>query len=107
MRVGKMRERIQLQSVTLSRDGSGGATETWTTYATVWAEVRPMSGRERQNAERIEGMADYVFVIRKRDDVTEKHRILWEGRYFNIRFPKQRDSHSAYLEIEAEMGSKS
>ena len=102
---GQLDQRIQLQSKTRTADGVGGATTAWATYATVWAHIRPLSGRERENAMRTEGKADYLVVLRYRSDITETHRILWRGRYLNIRFPKNMGPRTAWLEIEAEQGA--
>lgn len=102
---GNLDQRIELQAKTRTADGVGGATTAWTTYATVWALVRPMSGRERENAMRTEGKADYLIVLRNRDDVLETHRIKWRGRYLNIRFPKNAGPRGPWLELEAEKGA--
>lgn len=46
MRAGRLRHSVTLQSKSVSRDAAGGESITWTTFATVWAEVQPLSGRE-------------------------------------------------------------
>lgn len=102
--LAELDQRVAFQSRTAVRDGAGGVTDTWSTYATVWAMVRPMSGRERQNAQRPEATSDYLVVIRLRDDVFEGHRIVWRGRHLNIRFVKERGPRHNFLEIEAEKG---
>lgn len=105
MRVGKLRERIELKRKTLADDGAGGATETPTTYATVWAEVMPMTGRERERSMRAEASSDYVITIRFRDDVVEGDIIAWRGREMNIRFVRDAGAHPQYLVLEAEKGA--
>lgn len=106
-RVGELDQRIQLQRRTRTRDGAGGSSSSWAAYATVDALVRPMSGRERENAARVEATAGYLVVIRYRPDVVEGDRVYWEaqGRYLNISFAKIRRRAWA-LEIEAELGTK-
>lgn len=103
--IGELDQRIQLQSVTKVRDGGGGFTETWATYATVWAKIRTMTGREREAAQRIEAHANYLLVIRYRSDVKTTHRIQWRGRVFNIRFPKTAGPRTSWLEMECELGA--
>lgn len=104
--IGELDQRVQLQRKSAARDGAGGGTATWTTYATVWALVRPLTGRERENAQRAEAVANYLVVIRQRTDLKESHRVLWGERALNIRFRKQR-GRSAWLEMEAELGAAS
>lgn len=104
--IGKLDQRVSLQSKTLTDDGAGGASETWTEYAEVWAQVRPMTGREREIAMRNEAHANYVVTIRHRT-VSPLDRILWRGRYLNIRFVKEAGPRNQYLDIEAEMGTAS
>jgi len=103
--IGELDQRVTLESATLAGDGAGGATQSWAAYATVWAKVRPMTGRERMHAERQEASADYLVVIRRRSDVLEKHRVGWRGRYLNVRFVREAGPRKAYLVLEAEMGA--
>lgn len=110
-RVGELTERIQLLRKTATPDGAGGQTVAWLPYADEWAHVRPMSGRERQQAGRTEGSAMYLVVIRARTDVRENDAIAWGDRNLNIRFPRVRGSrggghNAAWLEIEAELGAR-
>lgn len=106
MKVGKLRERVALQSATKTRDGVGGWTSTWSTYATVWAEVKAQDGRERENAQRVEALRTYTVTIRRRTDLLAEHRISWRGRVLNIRAIPDEGPHSAYLVLQAEMGVK-
>lgn len=105
MSLGGLDDRISLQRVTLTADGQGGSTESWSEYAAVWARVRPMKGRERQASERQEATADYVVRIRYRDDVLEADKIVWRGREMNIRFIPDGGPRAHFLDIEAEMGA--
>ncbi len=101
---GDLDQRVSLQRAERVRDGAGGASTSWSSYATVWAMVRPMTGRERENASREEALTGYLVVIRYRGDVLESDRLLWDDRTLNIRFLKRR-GRAAFLEIEAEMGA--
>lgn len=78
-----MRERVTIQAVTQTTDGQGGFTESWAnigTTPTVFARVRPLSGRERVVAAQTDTPATHEVSIRYRADVTSKHRLVWEGR---------------------------
>jgi len=101
---GMLDQRISIMRSTMAGDGVGGSVETQTTYASMWAHVRPMKGREREAAMRTESRADYLVVVRNRADLLESDVIRWNGRDLNIRFIRNAAGRPLYLEIEAEMG---
>lgn len=104
---GMLDQQVSLQHRTLTDDGAGGATEAWTEYAAVWALVRPMSGRERENAMRNEATSNYLVVVRYRSDILERDRITWRGTNLNVRFVKDAGPRPLFLEIEVERGVSS
>jgi SPP1 family predicted phage head-tail adaptor len=67
----------------------------------VSAKVRPMSGRERDHAQQTDARANYLVVIRARDDITERDYVVWMGQELNIRFVKRRPR-ARFLELECE-----
>jgi SPP1 family predicted phage head-tail adaptor len=104
---GMLDQRVSLQRRTIVDDGSGGGVETWAQYAEVWAHVRPMSGREREIAQRMEAAANYLVVVRMRSDVLANDKIVWSARELNVRFVKDKGPRDGFLEIEAELGTGS
>ena len=51
MKAGKLRHRVDIQKWVADRDTTTGeVAETWITNTTEWADVRPISGRERMEA---------------------------------------------------------
>lgn len=102
-RIGELSERVTLQTKTRTRDDMGGYAETWTSVATCWALVRPMSGKERALAAQQQASVNYKVVVRYRA-VTTAQRLLWRGTPLNIRFIADRGPRSEFLEIEAEAG---
>lgn len=103
MPAGQLSERIELQRATRTDDGYGGYAETWATYATVWAQVRPLSGRERYHAQQIEAEASYRVTIRYRADVLDSDRIVWRGQNLNIRFRADAGPREPYLMMDVEV----
>lgn len=105
--IGKLDQRITLQSYSLSADGAGGQTKTWANLPstpTVWAHVKPGSGSERFKDDRTEATSLATFTIRQRSDVDELCRIQWGGVDYNIRQIRRASGREQYLEINAERG---
>ena len=85
MKAGHLRHRIELQSVTAhTKNKAGEKIPTWTTYATVWASIKPVSGDESMRGVSSESEVTHSIVIRYQSTVGPKHRILFGTRIFNI-----------------------
>lgn len=104
MNPGTLDQRITIQQETSTADAYGGATTAWTTLAEVWANARPLSGRERFDLSVVEAPAMYRFTIRRRGDVTDTMRVSWNDQVFNIRFIADPGSRSLYMTFDAERG---
>lgn len=87
MRAGKLDRRIVIESFTTSQNGYGELIKSWSTLATVWAEVNPKSGREFFASNQRIAEFETVFRIRYRSDITinEKYRISYGGKYYDIK----------------------
>lgn len=84
IRTGALRHRIALQSADRTGDGGGGAVETWTDVADVWARIAPTSGNERVLAEAITGQVTHEITIRFRSGVRPAMRFRFGARLFEI-----------------------
>ena len=81
-----MDRRVTIEQDTPTRDTTGAEVESWSTLATVWAEVRERRGREFFDSHQVTAEIDTVFLIRWRSDVTAKMRINWDGKLYDIHF---------------------
>jgi len=84
MRAGKLDREVTLQKRSASQDAFGAPVETWSTLATVWAEVREERGREFFSG----GTASEEkrsFFIRWMNGITSKDRVLYNGIAHDIR----------------------
>lgn len=82
---GQLRHRVELQSQQQTQDATTGeVTVSWVTYATVWAEIVPMSAREFIQSDAKQSEVRGRIVIRSRDDVAASHRVLYRGKAYNI-----------------------
>ena len=84
MLAGNLDRRITIQAATETRDSQGGVVKVWATVAELWAERRDVRGREYFSArqEVAENMA--TFRIRWRTGITEKMRVLSDGKTYDI-----------------------
>lgn len=106
-RAGELDQRITFQERIKTPDGMGGSADTWqniSSLSEVWAHVRPKSGREVTQYDRVNAETSYLFVVRFRDDILERYRILWDGEPFNITSIPKPKSRALYLEITGERG---
>lgn len=85
MRAGELDRRITIASFTESQNAYGEPVKTWNTLATVWANVKPASGREFFNSNQRVAEVDTIFKIRYRDDVTPQMRVLYNGSIYDIK----------------------
>jgi SPP1 family predicted phage head-tail adaptor len=102
-RARELDQRVTIRREVRTSDGMGGSTLSWTNLATVWAKVRPMSGREREHSDKVNAQSNYIIVIRYRSDLTESDILVWKDTEFNIRFAKD-TPRSRFLVLEAEKG---
>lgn len=85
MRAGELRERIDLQSNTPTRNSFGDEVEQWVTTARVWAKVTATSGNEQINQAAGVVTTVYLITIRARSDVTPGMRVKYGDLAFDIK----------------------
>ena len=84
MRAGVLRNRIAVQTASHARDATGGITPTWSTAATRWGAIIPLSGRELEDARQVEGRTSTRIVMRYYSGLTSEYRLTHGGRTFEI-----------------------
>ena len=62
----------------------GGSIPTWTTDATRWAEIRPMSGKELSTAQQVSPRVSHKIVLRHFPGLDSTYRFLWGNRVFKM-----------------------
>lgn len=103
-RPGELDQLISIQQKVETPDDMGGNTFAWSEKFTIWAHVRPLSGREVTDFDRVNAEAQYLFAVRWPVDIKESDAILWEGDYYNIRALKKPKGRELYCEITAQRG---
>ncbi|MCR9240347.1 MAG: phage head closure protein [Rhodobiaceae bacterium] len=105
--IADLRHRLVLEERISIPDGGGGAGESWTEVATLWAAMHQKSGREREAADRLGAHATTDFTIRYRSGVTTDMRFRLGARHFNIRSVLDVDGRRRWLRCTCAEGGAS
>lgn len=84
IRSGRLRHRVELQEPTVAQNTVGELVTTWTTIATVPAEVLDLRGREYLTAREAHAETTTKITLRYRDDLTRLWRVKHGARVFDV-----------------------
>ena len=84
MRAGQLRHMVTVQEKTRVSDGMGAATETWSTFADVWAGIWPITAGEQIDNQQIEHQLTHRVQIRYLADLKSSMRVLFGSRILEI-----------------------
>jgi SPP1 family predicted phage head-tail adaptor len=99
MRAAALRHRVALQSVGTSYDDYGDLSDSWSTDASVWASIHPVSGQETDIAGELSGVVTHKIKIRYRAGITPQGRITFDSRTFQIESVRNWQERNIYLEL--------
>ena len=111
MRAGGLRDRVTIRKFTSTRSPSGQVIETWEDSATIWAEVKGISGRELMTSGAETAEATIRVWARFRRDITAANRLkvlsgAFAGSTLNIIGPPIPDQGMSRLEILCKLGTE-
>lgn len=81
--IGRFNTQVTIQTYAEAQ-AYGEFSAAWSTLATVWAQVLPAGSREVYRQSQVTGELSYVVRIRYRDDITAKHRIVWNSKTLQL-----------------------
>ena len=84
MKLGKMRYRITIENPMNEIDGDGFNQETYTEFATVWADITPVSSKEYFGSDQTVEEATSKIYIRHIPGINTLMRIRCGSRLFDI-----------------------
>jgi len=102
MYAGRLNRRVTIKSRTETSDSQGGYTTTWSTLASVWAEIVPISAREAFHRQGLQPGTTHRFKIRYRSDVDTTQQIYLGDRVFYIRGIQNLDERDRWLQLLCE-----
>ncbi|MGX1099965.1 phage head closure protein [Amorphus sp. MBR-141] len=100
--IGALDRRVRIEAPLRTGDGAGGATVSWATVATVWANVEAVSAVERDRSGRLGGVATHRVTIRARDGVASGQRLVLGGRVLAVRATRPAGRGDRFLVLDAE-----
>lgn len=84
--IGRMNRRITIQyQAGLDEDEEANTEPRWEEFATVWAAISPLRGREYFAAAAVNAETTVRFRIRYRSGVSPAMRVLYNGKKYDIK----------------------
>ena len=96
---GQMDRRITIKNFSETTDSFGQQVKSFSTLASVWANVVEKVGREGEDGDMIAATKKVEFVIRYRTDVDEEMRIIYNSNTYKIQAIQSADARKAFLKI--------
>lgn len=81
---GKLKRKITIESKSNAQDAYGALVETWSTYATAWAAIEPVSGSEYFRNGKVTSEVNIRILMRYVAGVTNLMRVKFGTRIFAI-----------------------
>lgn len=104
MRAGRLRHRVTIESRSSSLDAAGQQLRSWSTFGTVYAGIRPLSGREGVLAEAVQSAVTHEVTIRYLSGVNATMRVNFGGRYFAIHAVRNTDERNREMVLDCVEG---
>ena len=87
--IGRLDKRITIQRRSATLDAYGQEINAWSDIATVWANIKPVGGRERLRGMMVEGFLTHTVMVRYSAQLmppkqADAWRIVYGSRVFNI-----------------------
>lgn len=90
-----------IQRRTVSSDGGGGSTESWSDHLTAPCRIAPIGGGEGgQAAARVTEETTHLITLAANTDVVEADRILIDGQTFDVTLVRKRGSWELSRRVE-------
>lgn len=85
VRAGRLRDRVTIEEKTDGDpDAKGTRSPSWSAFATRWARIVPLTGREMYTADQVYAEATHRIELRYLADITPAMRVTFGSRVFDI-----------------------
>jgi SPP1 family predicted phage head-tail adaptor len=104
MQAGQLRQQIVIQQRSQATDDFGGQGQIWQDFIRTRCFAQPTGAAEREAGGAIRALQKYTFTMRWQPGITAAHRVLFEGKFFDIVGLNDVDSRHKTIEIQAQEG---
>ena len=104
MPIGKMRHRINIQTIARVADSMGGNSHSYSTTVQVWGMVEPLVGAESVEGGQIEAKQRYRITLRYNSNLTVDDRLNYDSKDFRIISIQKKFDIDKYQVVIAEEG---
>lgn len=101
---GKLRNTIIFETPTLTPDGYSGSSVDWSNFAVIRSMIKPVTGSERWQSQRLETNITHRIFIRYRAGLNTEMRINYNGRLMQIEAILNIEERNKWFEIHATEG---
>lgn len=85
VRAGELRHLLTVQRLSTTQDEYGTPVEAWADLTPdIWGAIRPLSGKEISDGDRINGRTTHRIQIRSDFTISNDDRIKYGTRFFNV-----------------------
>lgn len=97
-----LRHRVAILRKQTGTDPDGYPIEEWVPVSYIWAEVKPIAGREYFQAAAIQAQHQVRFTMRYRKDITSDMRLQYDGQEYEIKAILDLGGRRTWLQIMGE-----
>ncbi len=84
MRSGSLRNKINIEHAMNVKNSVGEQTKTWSIFAEVYAEAKPIRSTERFVSQRLQTEVNFQFRVRFLSGIEHDMRVVYNERIFDI-----------------------
>lgn len=99
MDIGRLKHKITFQRLDNTKDEYGELLGEWNDFKTVWAEVKPVSGRQFFSAKQINTEISHTVYVRYNPDLLPNMRIKYKERIFDILYMMNVNESNSLIQI--------
>jgi len=103
MDIGRLNKRITIQSQSASFDSAGQQLETWSTFATVWANIKHKSGSETIKSDSMTSTVKASMRIRYLAGVNAGMRVTYQNVLYRIEAVLPHVDDKKYVDLVVEV----
>jgi SPP1 family predicted phage head-tail adaptor len=103
MQAGTLKTRVVIQQQSAVQDSIGQPVNTWTTYATVWADIRHKSGVEAIKSGEVTSTVKASVRVRYKAGITAAMRVVHGSVVYQIQSVLRDVAHKDYMDLVCEV----